>query len=1007
SGRTHADVKDIMGMFVNTVAIRTYPRGEKTFLQLVEEVKRDTLEALENQDYPYDVLVEKLELKRDLSRNPLFDTMFDLQHVESIVPFELGDTHVSPYELTNTTSKFDLTFTIEEKDSQLTLNIEYATSLFDIEIIESLKNHFIQILYNVTQNSSNKISQINIIENIEEEGEDCINKDFLSSFTEKVFHEIFEQQVSKTPNKIAVVCGEETLTYDELNKKSNQLARKLVSLDVNSDTIVGIIADKSLGMIVGILGVLKAGGAYVPIDPTTPLERITSIIDDCGAEIILTNKNYYHLINNQQKIDLDEESLFKGNSCNLNISVNKDDLVYVIYTSGSTGKPKGVMISHKNYLSIAYSWNNIYKLQEFDVKLLQLASFSFDVFAGDLARTLLFGGQLILCSTDTILDFKLLSQLIVNNKINILESTPKLLIPLLQYIYENKVDVSFMKIIIFGSDVCPMPDFKIIIQRFGGNIRIFNTYGTTETTIDSLFYEGNSIANKECNYVPIGKAFPNTKTYVLNRYLQKQPVGVIGELYIEGEGIARGYLNNINLTEEKFIPNPFNKHSRLYKTGDLVRKLKDGNIEFIGRKDNQVKISGYRIELGEIETFILGYDGIDNVVVNIGSNETGDEFFCAYIESKYEIDIKQLKNYLYLHLPKYMIPDSFVLLKSLPLSKNGKIEKKSLPIPNKKFENKKYIPPNNDIEIMITNIWSEILNVENIGRNDNFFDLGGNSLKIVTFVNWLRKEFKFDIPVQLIFNNPNVQMIAKIIAEKSNKVTKSSLVELTRLNNPKKKNIICFPPIIGLGMIYSKMAELLNNKFSLYALDIPEENINIMDIIEKLKKIQDKSPFIFLSYSAGGNLAFEVAKVMENKGISVSCIVMLDSLPLNNIVKASTEAIEFEIENAMTDYVENSGKFLGSALIKEQLKDEDFYIRKKMRSFIKFLNNTINKPYINADIHLINANNNYDIDKKLIKWEGYTKKFTEHKGYGEHKEMFNSYNIIKNTEVIQKILGKY
>ncbi|CAM5481277.1 Carrier domain-containing protein OS=Lysinibacillus sphaericus OX=1421 GN=LS41612_16115 PE=3 SV=1 [Lysinibacillus sphaericus] len=250
-------------------------------------------------------------------------------------------------------------------------------------------------------------------------------------------------------------------------------------------------------------------------------------------------------------------------------------------------------------------------------------------------------------------------------------------------------------------------------------------------------------------------------------------------------------------------------------------------------------------------------------------------------------------------------------------------------------------------------------------------------------------------------------MIAKIIAEKSNKVTKSSLVELTRLNNPKKKNIICFPPIIGLGMIYSKMAELLNNKFSLYALDIPEENINIMDIIEKLKKIQDKSPFIFLSYSAGGNLAFEVAKVMENKGISVSCIVMLDSLPLNNIVKASTEAIEFEIENAMTDYVENSGKFLGSALIKEQLKDEDFYIRKKMRSFIKFLNNTINKPYINADIHLINANNNYDIDKKLIKWEGYTKKFTEHKGYGEHKEMFNSYNIIKNTEVIQKILGKY
>ncbi|CAM5481202.1 D-alanine--D-alanyl carrier protein ligase [Lysinibacillus sphaericus] len=526
----------------------------------------------------------------------------------------------------------DLTFTIEEKDSQLTLNIEYATSLFDIEIIESLKNHFIQILYNVTQNSSNKISQINIIENIEEEGEDCINKDFLSSFTEKVFHEIFEQQVSKTPNKIAVVCGEETLTYDELNKKSNQLARKLVSLDVNSDTIVGIIADKSLGMIVGILGVLKAGGAYVPIDPTTPLERITSIIDDCGAEIILTNKNYYHLINNQQKIDLDEESLFKGNSCNLNISVNKDDLVYVIYTSGSTGKPKGVMISHKNYLSIAYSWNNIYKLQEFDVKLLQLASFSFDVFAGDLARTLLFGGQLILCSTDTILDFKLLSQLIVNNKINILESTPKLLIPLLQYIYENKVDVSFMKIIIFGSDVCPMPDFKIIIQRFGGNIRIFNTYGTTETTIDSLFYEGNSIANKECNYVPIGKAFPNTKTYVLNRYLQKQPVGVIGELYIEGEGIARGYLNNINLTEEKFIPNPFNKHSRLYKTGDLVRKLKDGNIEFIGRKDNQVKISGYRIELGEIETFILGYDGIDNVVVNIGSNETGDEFFCAYIK---------------------------------------------------------------------------------------------------------------------------------------------------------------------------------------------------------------------------------------------------------------------------------------------------------------------------------------------------------------------------------------
>ncbi len=763
AGRDHPDLENVMGMFVNTLAMRNYPKKDKSFIKLLKEVKENALKAYENQDYQFEVLVEKLNIKRDMSRNPLFDTLFSLENIEG-KEINIKGLSFKPCSREMNIAKFDLTLEAQEKEETILFHFEYATKLFKKETIERLKNHFINIIKEVTENPFKKRKEIEMLSK-EEKIELLENFNNTKAFypKDKTFHELVEEVVEKTPDKIAVIYKKEKLTYKQLNEKANKLARFLRKKGIKNDRVVGIMVDRCVEMIIGILGVLKAGGAYLPIDPEYPQDRIAYMLEDSKAEILLTEERLREKIYFDKEIlDIKEDSLYQGEGSNLENINNPHDLVYIIYTSGTTGKPKGVMVEHKNLINIAYGWKKEYHLETFPVKLLQMASMAFDVFAGDLGRVLLNGGEMIICPSDIRVDPPSLYKIIKEKEINIFEGTPALIIPLMEYIDENNLDINNLKLLILGSDCCMVEDFKKLNKRFSNKMRILNSYGVTEGTIDSSFYEIKENMDENGN-VPIGKPMQNVRFYILDEALKPKGIGIRGELYISGEGISRGYLGKEKLTKEKFIKDPFVKDAIMYKTGDLARWTNNGDAVFLGRIDHQVKIRGYRMELGEIENSILTCDKVKDAAV-IAKEEDMEKYLCAYVVMKEELSIENLKKELAQKLPEYMIPAYFIKMEALPLTPNKKVDRKALPDINKNIEKgESYEAPKNEIEKELVNIWEEVLKIKGIGIKDNFFDLGGHSLKATAMAAKIHKKLKVEVPLREIFKTPTIQNLSKYI----------------------------------------------------------------------------------------------------------------------------------------------------------------------------------------------------------------------------------------------------
>ncbi|MFJ8520734.1 condensation domain-containing protein, partial [Lysinibacillus xylanilyticus] len=448
----------------------------------------------------------------------------------------------------------------------------------------------------------------------------------------------------------------------------------------------------------------------------------------------------------------------------------KDDLLYVLYTSGTTGNPKGVMVEQGNLINMTYSWISNYNLDKFKVNLLQMASISFDVFTGDLCRSLLTGGTMYICPSDIRINMEQLYKTIKYNEINILESTPSLILMFMDYVNENKLQLDSLKILILGSDSCSIVDYKKIVKNYGRNMRVLNSYGVTEATIDSSYYE-EKIENISVNLIntPIGKPMHNTKFYVLNKTYDVQPIGVLGELYIGGAGVARGYYNNPELTVEKFVDNPFEIGTKMYKTGDLARWLPDGNIEFLGRIDNQVKIRGFRIELGEIENRLLQHESIKEAVVLAKEITENEKYICAYVVSEKDVKEMNLRGYLREVLPEYMVPSYFVRIKKMPLTPNGKLNRRALPEPNFEEIINEYEAPRNETEKVLAEIWSEVLGIEKVGINDNFFELGGHSLKATLLAGRIRKGLNIEVPLKEIFTLGNIKKLSEFIISSNKK----------------------------------------------------------------------------------------------------------------------------------------------------------------------------------------------------------------------------------------------
>ena len=754
AGRPHADLENVLGLFVNTLAMRNHPRANISYSKFLSEVKENTLRAFENQFYQFEELIAELDLNRDLSRNPLFDVMFTMQNTDANKSI-FENIRSTEYIIGERMAKFDLEFATFEEDDDIKIVIGYCTALFREETIERLGNHFCNVLKAIAEDVSICLGEIDVLSKSERYQILCEFNDTDAFYPqEKTVQQLFEERVEIAPDSTALVFNKFSMTYSNLNKKANQLARLLRDKGLRPNDLVGIMVEPSFEMIIGILGILKAGGAYLPIDIGYPKERIRFMLKDSGTKVLLTQSRYYdQTIFSGNILNIDNYTELNGNDANL-ISVNDaNDVVYVIYTSGSTGAPKGVVIEHKSVVNYCFGQINKLRISNKD-RMILTSTITFDMSVEQIFTTLLGGAALYLVDKNVLLDRRLIVKFMFENCISYLHSVPSLLERL------DLAGLNCLRIIFSGGELFTTNLAKKLIQS--GNWELYNSYGPTEATIISTVYSVET--NETKAKIPIGKPLQNTQIYILDKSQKLSPIGVQGEVFIGGEGLARGYFNQPELTSEKFLINPhLPGHHVFYRTGDLARWLPDGNIEFVGRIDNQVKIRGLRIELGEIENQLLKISTVKEVVVLAREDELGDKYLCAYIVSVENMSTKEFREILSHSLPRYMIPTHFIHMDDMPLNLNGKIDTKSLPIPESTRETD-YELPRNDMEEIVARIWSEVLGLEKIGIHDNFFEIGGHSLKASDMALRIHRELDIEVPLREVFKLATIASLTGYLA---------------------------------------------------------------------------------------------------------------------------------------------------------------------------------------------------------------------------------------------------
>ncbi|MCP4152142.1 MAG: amino acid adenylation domain-containing protein, partial [bacterium] len=890
AGRQHTDLETIFGMFVNTLAMRNTPQPGKRFIDFLKEVKQNSLDAFENQDYQFDDLLEHLDINRTLDRNPLFDTLFTLQNFDD-QELEIKELTFKPCEFENNNSKFDLTLQISEKGATLFAHLEYCVKLFKKETMERLTRHFINILEDVVNQPTTTLAKINMLSEAEE-------KQLLYEFNdtkteypkEKTIHQLFEEQAERTPDHIGIVgsrqlavgkkkikdkkeikeiktkdkdktMGKEflldnqstrstqsttsttstsstpstqstqapplqkspssiqsalpptphhlppttSLTYREINKKSNQLATLLREKGVEPDVFVGITAQRSITTIIGIIGILKAGGAYLPIDPDYPEARQQFMLEDSSTTILLTaaSPDKAALFHKEHQEIINIEEVVASNAGGAE-PVNREPQAgsaYLIYTSGSTGRPKGVVVEHANVVRLVKTGpetqpgdapaqekgeNSYIQFQPLD-RLLQTGSIAFDASTFEIWGPLLNGAGLVLPRKETLLNYDELTLLLKKNNINIMWLTSAMFNLLAASDWYSELFCG-LETLLVGGDILSHAHIKRVCTAFP-RINVLNGYGPTENTTFSTTFSITAGFWKDAEpgkRIPIGSPIPNSYAYIVDKNNIPTAVGIPGELLVAGDGIARGYLNRPELTAEKFIKNSWQDslsspitNNHLYRTGDLARWLPDGNIDFLGRIDLQVKIRGFRIEPGEVENQLLSHEKIKEAIVTFKRDKDDNNYLTAYYTQNHRdsgsnspqplISIALLRDFLSEKLPDYMIPAYFISLEKLPLTPNGKIDKKALPEPGETARIfSEFKAPTNETEKKLATIWQEVLGMKQIGITDNFFEIGGHSLKAINMISQIKKTFQVDLPLAVLFEKPFIADQARYI---SNAVT--------------------------------------------------------------------------------------------------------------------------------------------------------------------------------------------------------------------------------------------
>ncbi|MCP5106693.1 MAG: amino acid adenylation domain-containing protein, partial [bacterium] len=784
AARGRSDLQNIIGMFVNTLAIRNFPETAKTFDGYLKEVKERTLEAYENQDYQFEDLVDKVTQQRDTSRNPVFDVMFNLLNQAD---FNSGSTAAANPEQGSfvhkeSTSKFDLNLTAVNMAGRLFFNLQYCTELFNADTIDRFINYFKKIIEELTVKKNSKLSQIEIITS--EEKQEILDLSwgvYQQLDTSETIHHWFQKQADRTPDHIAV-CAPSlsppslsprklTLTYRELNKRADRLARLLRQKGAGPDSIVGLMVERSGEMIIGILGIMKAGGAYLPVDAQYPEERKNYMLLDSGVKLLLkygVEIETGSLPEDVEIIDLENRDIYRGDAGNLddnrqNGENGRPGPAYVIYTSGSTGKPKGVMVEHSNMvnlISFQYRHTNID-----NSKILQFSTISFDASIQEILSALLSGGTIVLIDKETRSDIPRLLRLIAEHQIK----TVFMPISLLKIIFNEEEYIKRFPLCIrhiqtAGEQVIIGENFKKYLKE--KNIYLHNHYGPSETHVATTL---TIDPRGEIPELPtIGRPISNTGIYILDKARQLVPNGVAGELYISGAQVGRGYLGREELTAQRFMENPFAPGEKMYRTGDLARRRagEAGEIQFLGRLDHQVKIRGFRVELEEIENLLLNHPAIKETVVAAGERKD-DKYLCAYFVSPENLPVPRVREYLAAALPGYMIPAYFVPMPEIPHTPSGKINRRALPEPRFDTITEEYVPPQNAVEASLVDVWSDVLAVDkkNIGRTSDFFELGGHSLKAIQLAAKIQKTLEVNLPLKDIFKHTVIKTMAARIGD--------------------------------------------------------------------------------------------------------------------------------------------------------------------------------------------------------------------------------------------------
>ena len=773
AGRHRSELESMLGYFINPLALRLDVSGDPTFRELLDRARETTLSAFAHADVPYEMVVRATTPERDLSQTPVFQVMMVLHNPE----WERTRPKFEPKGVTATElvhekgwAKFDLLLGMSQRPGGLNTTWEYSTELFDVATGSRIAGHFEKLLESIVEDPDRPVSALPML--LDEERRLILSQWSRAPSTfprDRLVKDLFEDWAARTPDADAVVFDGSRLSYRELNERSNRLAHRLRRLGVTPGQLVGIYMGKSLDLVTAVLGVIKAGGAYLPLDPLYPADRIAFMLEDARPAVIIAYPDDLPpsgVVDDVAVFSAWDELRFES-ADRLATTADPDDLAYVIYTSGSTGRPKGAMITNASLVNAFYAYDEAYRLTDETTSHLQMASFSFDVFSGDLIRSLLSGSKLVLCPLEVVSDPARLYALLVEERVDCAEFVPAVATLLFEHVESIGCTLEFMRVLIVSSEGWRTDKHDFYARLCGPETRLINAYGLTEATIDSTYFEAQSelVADR---FVPIGKPLANSEVYLLDANLEPVPVGVPGELCVGGAGVALGYLNRPELTAERFIENPFGEpDARLYRTGDLARWLPDGNVEFLGRADRQLKIRGFRIEPGEVEAVLERHTGVRAAAVLAWQPGPGDARLIAYFEPADPAqppETEQLRDLVAAELPAFMVPSAFTPVESFPLTPNGKLDRAALPPPDdRQLSRSTSAPLRTATERAVANIWADILATDQVWATDNFFALGGHSLLATRVISRIRGDLGVELTIRAIFEAPTVSGLASII----------------------------------------------------------------------------------------------------------------------------------------------------------------------------------------------------------------------------------------------------